>query len=82
MHPPSMVLMLPTGANRGPGTWLLPEGGSHLLSAPKPIVTVSMWGDTGQQMAWLMQRVTEHTPMGATQGDARQGFPTFIYLPY
>lgn len=44
------------------------------------MVTVSMRRGTRQQMDWLIQRVTEHTPVGAPQGDTEQGRPHLLLL--
>lgn len=55
-----------------------PEEVGHtcwMLSAPGTVVTVSMRGSTRQQMSWLIQRVTEHSPVGAPQGDTEQRCP-------
>lgn len=41
---------------------------------------VSMRADAGQQAGWLTQRVTEHTPMGAAQGDTGQAGP-YLHPP-
>lgn len=61
--------------HRGP---CYPKNMSHtcwVLRAP-----VSMRGDAGRQAGWLTQRVTEHTPMGAAQGDTGQAGP-YLHPP-